>query len=126
MWELGADHGVLSARAMLQRLVGLAPRVRLRVGDSGERAEPTCWASGARRRWGLYGARRLARRLFFGCGCIWALDESLPIVVNKHGMHHRVTLATTADGERVVVDWGVAQFSHLPDDAILFIREQDL
>ena len=29
--------GVLSARAMLQRLVGLAHRVRLRVGDSGER-----------------------------------------------------------------------------------------
>ena len=57
-----------------------------------------------------------------GSGCIWVSDESSPALVNEKGMAHRVCLVTTLEGERVVVDWGIGQFSYLPENLRLFIR----
>lgn len=61
-------------------------------------------------------------------GCIWqlALNSTTHGVANTQGAKHRVVLATTCEGERVVVDWGISQFSTLPLDIGLFIRPQDL
>lgn len=59
-------------------------------------------------------------------GCIWVRDESSAPVENVCGASHRVTLVTTLDGERIVVDWGICQFSSLPDDTRLFIHCDDL
>ena len=45
---------------------------------------------------------------------------------NAHGTSHRVTLVTTLDGERVVVDWGIGQLGSLPEDMRLCVRKGDL
>ncbi|KAL4425058.1 hypothetical protein ABPG77_001836 [Micractinium sp. CCAP 211/92] len=58
--------------------------------------------------------------------CIWVQDESFNPVVDVHGASHRVTVVTTPDGERIVVDWGIAQFTSVPKDIKLFINEKDL
>ena len=54
--------------------------------------------------------------------CIWVPDDSSSAVMNKVGAAHRVTLVTTLEGERVVVDWGIGQFSSLPEDMVLFLK----
>lgn len=57
--------------------------------------------------------------------CVWVEDEAME-VMNEHGANHRVILATTLDGDRVVVDWGISQFSFVPNDIKLFIKKTDL
>lgn len=59
-------------------------------------------------------------------GCIWvpAVDEALQAVMNDAGMAHRVTMVTPLEGGRIVVDWGIGQFSYLPADIRLFIKPE--
>ena len=60
-------------------------------------------------------------------GCIWIQDDSMGEVMNVNGASHRVTLVTTLDGDRVVVDWGIGQFTTpLPHDVKLFIRQSEM
>lgn len=69
-----------------------------------------------------HGISPAMRRFRLTDSCIWVADDSTQHdVKNVHGMRHRVTMVTTADGNRVAVDWGVAQFRHLPDDIRLYI-----
>ena len=58
--------------------------------------------------------------------CIWVLDGESHDVKNVLGASHRVTLVTTLEGDRVVVDWGIGQFSDMPDDMRLFIPQNDM
>ena len=57
-------------------------------------------------------------------GCIWVPleDDALHTVMTDVGMAHRVTMVTPKEGGRVVVDWGVGQFSYLPSDIRLFLK----
>jgi hypothetical protein len=66
-------------------------------------------------------------KLLADTGCIWvpAEDANSHDIMNVEGMRHRVTLVTTLVGARVVVDWGIAQFSYLPKDISLFIMDTD-
>ena len=59
-------------------------------------------------------------------GCIWVplAEEALHTVMNDVGMAHRVTMVTPLEGGRVVVDWGIGQFSYLPADIRLFIKPE--
>ena len=59
-------------------------------------------------------------------GCIWVpdVDEDLHAVLNDVGMAHRVTMVTPLEGGRVVVDWGIGQFSYLPADIRLFLKSE--
>jgi hypothetical protein len=59
-------------------------------------------------------------------GCIWVLmsDEASGPVMNEVGIGHRVTLVTPLEGGRVVVDWGIGQFSYLPADIRLFLKTE--
>ena len=58
--------------------------------------------------------------------CIWVpdVDEALHAVMNDVGMAHRVTMVTPLEGGRVVVDWGIGQFSYLPADIRLFLKNE--
>ena len=60
-------------------------------------------------------------------GCIWepAGDACSHGVMNVCGMRHRVALVHTLEGARVLVDWGVGQFSRLPLDIGLYVLHDD-
>jgi hypothetical protein len=58
--------------------------------------------------------------------CVWVPDEDDAPAMNTHGMAHRVTVVTTLEGKRIVVDWGIGQFSYLPDDIRLYVEKADL
>ena len=57
-------------------------------------------------------------------GCMWraANDTDSHGVINVRGCSHFVTRVMTLDGQRVFVDWGIGQFSSLPEGASLFVK----
>ena len=60
-------------------------------------------------------------------GCMWraANDTDSHGVINVRGCSHFVTRVMTLDGQRVFVDWGIGQFSSLPEGASLFVKMDD-
>lgn len=62
-------------------------------------------------------------KLLEASGCVWVPAGSPVDIYNERGASHRVTVVTTLQGDRVVVDWGRAQFSYLPDDILLFLKD---
>jgi hypothetical protein len=60
-------------------------------------------------------------------GCMWraANDTDSHGVINARGCSHFVTRVITLDGQRVFVDWGIGQFSSLPEGVSLFVKMDD-
>ena len=85
------------------------------MGKTGRPPEATCGITPLMRRYVLRGLQSGA--------CIWepADDACSHGVMNAFGMKHRVALVRTLEGARVLVDWGVGQFSQLPPDIGLYV-----
>lgn len=55
---------------------------------------------------------------------VWVelINEAAPAPeLNAMGFTHYVTVVSTADGQRVAVDWGAGQFGSIPPDARLYL-----
>jgi len=48
-------------------------------------------------------------------------EEAPKPELNAMGVTHYVTVVSTADGQRVAVDWGAGQFATIPPDARLYL-----
>lgn len=53
--------------------------------------------------------------------CIWVRDKSIDMPLNAKGYQHYVAGITISDGQRIAVDWGLAQFESIPEDLCMFI-----
>jgi hypothetical protein len=83
------------------------------MGKTGQSPDATGYITPNMRRYVLRGTD----------GCIWepADDARTHGAMNVCGMRHRVALVHTLEGARVLVDWGVGQFSMLPPDIGLYV-----
>lgn len=55
--------------------------------------------------------------------CIWVRDKSIDLPLNAKGYQHYVAGITISDGQRIAVDWGLAQFESMPEDLCMFIAD---
>jgi hypothetical protein len=55
-------------------------------------------------------------------GCVWE-KRNIPPPEGEEGISHYVIAVTTAEGNRVLVDWSLDQFAVVPDDLLLFATE---
>lgn len=55
-------------------------------------------------------------------GCVWE-KRNIPAPEDEEGISHYVVAVTTAEGNRVLVDWSLDQFEVVPDDLLLFATE---
>lgn len=53
--------------------------------------------------------------------CVWLNDGSSPHPGSVTGYKHYAISVQTLGGEIVMVDWGISQFSHVPDDMRLYL-----
>ncbi len=63
--------------------------------------------------------------IFAGCqkygSCVWKPDDvQTPVNEGAMGYKHYVATVMTLDNVRIAVDWGIGQFSDLPEDMRLY------